>query len=64
MPWRTAAEFAGRTTIHGLAYIVDRDIPQPLKVLWMTTVLLCGGLAISISVNSYTEWKADQVIKI
>ena len=61
MLWRTVEKFAARTTIHGPSYIMDRAIVPPFKVLWLFTVILCAGLAMYFTVNSYTDWKADQV---
>ena len=55
-------DWAEHTTIHGPAYIVDKALPRLSNALWFFTFVICGGLAIHLTVTSYTDWKSDQVI--
>ena len=55
-------EFAGRSSIHGVSYILDRTISTPDRVLWL--LLLLGSIALSgyMITNTLIEWQEDPTI--
>ena len=52
---RTAKEFAGRTTVHGISYIADKQLPQATRLLWLAVCLLCAALAATLTLRWVTH---------
>ena len=60
---RTAKEYASHSTIHGIAYIFDREVGKVGRCLWLLVVLGFLALASFFTVNSWRQWREDQVSK-
>ena len=59
---RTANEYAGQATVHGVSYMSDRGLPHLDRVLWFLFCLGLGCLAIYWTKESFTGWQNDQTI--
>ena len=55
-------DFAGRSTVHGISYILDKTISLPDRLLWLIVCLGSALLATFLIYSSYTEWKENPVI--
>ena len=58
----TVFEFAGTTTIHGIAYIFDRAILALERLLWFIAVGAFAGLAIYWSYDAWKTWQESPVL--
>ena len=58
----TTYEFAGSTTIHGIAYIFDKAILVLERLLWFMVVGAFAGLAIYWSYDAWRTWKESPVL--
>jgi hypothetical protein len=59
---RTANEYAGQSTVHGVGYIFDRELSPLDRVLWFLFCLGLGCLAIHWTKESFTGWRNNQII--
>ena len=58
---RTTEDFASRTSIHGVAYVFDREHSLVDRVLWIlvvTSFLLLTGF---FTAKIWTQWRDEQV---
>ena len=58
---QTAEEYASRTTIHGIGYIVDGRLGPLDRLLWALLVLAFLALATVLTWNTWTKWQNNQV---
>ena len=58
---KTSAEFASRTTIHGIGYIFDRELSLFDRFFWICVVSTFLAAAAFLSYNTWTQWREDQV---
>ena len=58
----TVYEFAGSTTVHGIAYIFDTALLAFERAIWLVAVIAFAGLAIYWSSDTWKTWKDNQVI--
>ena len=58
---QTATEYAGRSSIHGIGYIFDRDLNIVDRFLWLFLVLAFSGVAAALTWNFWTQWRNEQV---
>ena len=59
---QTATEYAGRSSIHGIGYIFDRELGIFDRVLWLLMVFFFLGVAGALTGNLWTQWRDEQVI--
>ena len=59
---KTTSEFASHTTIHGIGYIFDHDLSLCERALWICIVVTFLASTAYLSVNTWTQWREDQVI--
>ena len=55
-------DFASRSTIHGVSYVVDQTVPIIDRFLWMAVCLSSATLAVILIHSSYSDWQDNQVI--
>ena len=58
---RTAKEYASRTSVHGIAYVFDKEHGFVNRFLWLMVVLAFLGLATYLTWNTWTQWREEQV---
>ena len=58
---QTTEDFASRTSIHGVAYVFDKSHGLVDRVLWLLFVLGFVALASYLTVNSWNQWREEQV---
>ena len=58
---RTTEDFASRTSIHGVAYVFDREHGLVDRVLWILAVTAFLLLAGYFTHQSWTQWRDEQV---
>ena len=58
---QTAEEYASHTSIHGVPYIFDRELSYLDRFLWLLVTLAFLGLSISLTWNTWTQWREEQV---
>ena len=58
---KTTEDFAERTSIHGIAYVFDRGLWIADRLLWAVVVFCFLGLAFYLTLNSWTQWRDEQV---
>ena len=58
---QTTEEYASRTTIHGIGYIVDGRLGPLDRLLWTLLVLAFLALATVLTWNTWTKWQNNQV---
>ena len=61
---RTVEDYAGRTSIHGVGYIFDKEAERGNldRVLWLLVTFVFLGLAVSLTWNTWTQWRDEQVV--
>ena len=60
---QTTEEYAGRSSIHGIGYIFDRELNIVDRLLWLFVVFAFLGIASAISWNFWSQWRNEQVWK-
>ena len=55
-------EFANRSTIHGISYVFDRQIPLGDRIFWFVVLGISCGLVGSLIVTTFNDWQEDLVI--
>ena len=55
-------DFASRSTIHGVSYVLDKTISLFDRLLWMIICVASTFLAIYLIHSSYTDWQANKVV--
>ena len=58
---QTTEEYAGRSSIHGIGYIFDRELNIVDRLLWLFVVFAFLGIASAISWNFWSQWRNEQV---
>ena len=58
---QTTEEYAGRSSIHGIAYIFDKELNVADRLLWLFFVLAFAGVAAALTWNFWSQWKNEQV---
>ena len=58
---QTTEEYAGRSSIHGIAYIFDKELNMADRLLWLFFVLAFAGVAAALTWNFWSQWKNEQV---
>ena len=61
---RTTEDFASRTSIHGVAYVFDREHGLADRVLWILVVTSFLLLASYFTARSWTQWRDEQVTQL
>ena len=59
---RTAQQYGGATTIHGIPYILDKDRHPLEKLLWIIFVSIGVSLIIYLSESIWSDYKKNPVI--
>ena len=59
---RTVEDYAGRTSIHGVGYVFDKEAGHLDRVLWLIVTFVFLGLAASLTWNTWTQWRDEQVV--
>ena len=60
----TIFQFASNTSIHGIAYVFDKNIQKCDRLLWLILVCFGAGIAIHMSHQAWTNWKSRLCIPI
>ena len=60
---KTTEEYASRSSIHGIGYAFDRDLKIVDRLLWLLVVLAFLGIAAALSLDLWSQWRNEQVIK-
>ena len=55
-------EYSSRSTIHGISYVFDKDIPIADRFLWLIVLGLSCSLVGSLILNSFDSWQQDMVV--
>ena len=58
---QTVEEYAGRSSIHGIGYVFDRDLNLVDRLLWLFVVLallMTAGIFVG---NFWSQWRDEQV---
>ena len=58
---RITEEYAGRSTIHGISYLFDKELSIVDQLLWLFVVVGFLGVASALTVNFWTQWRNEQV---
>ena len=58
---QTAREYASHTSIHGISYIFDRELTYFDRFLWLLLTAAFLGLSITLTWNTWTQWREEQV---
>ena len=58
----TAEEFSKHSTIGGFAYIFSNLVVKADRFFWLITYTLFGCLATFLTINTYQDWRENQVI--
>ena len=58
---QTTEEYAGRSSIHGIAYIFDKELNVADRLLWLFFVLAFAGGTAALTWNFWTQWRNEQV---
>ena len=59
---RTVEDYAGHTSIHGVGYVFDKEAGHLDRVLWLLVTFVFLGLAVSLTWNTWTQWRDEQVV--
>ena len=59
---QTTKDYAGRSSIHGISYIFDKDLSIVDRLLWLIIVLVFVGIAIAMTWNFWSQWRNEQVM--
>ena len=59
---QTAEDYAGRSSIHGIGYVFDRDLNFVDRLLWLFLVLAFAAVATALTWNLWIQWRNEQVI--
>jgi hypothetical protein len=58
----TAEEFSQQSSIGGFAYIFSNLVVKADRFFWLIICTLFGCLAIFLTINTYQDWRENQVI--
>ena len=58
---QTTEEYAGRSSIHGIGYVFDRDLNLVDRLLWLFVVLALLMTAAIFTLNFWSQWRDEQV---
>ena len=61
---QTVREYASHTSIHGISYIFDRELTYFDRFLWLLLTSAFLGLSITLTWNTWTQWREEQVFFI
>ena len=61
---QTVREYASHTSIHGISYIFDRELTYFDRFLWLLLTGAFLGLSITLTWNTWTQWREEQVFFI
>ena len=61
---QTVEEYAGRSSIHGIGYVFDRDLNLVDRLLWLFVVLALLVIAAIFSLNFWSQWRDEQVVSV
>ena len=56
-----AKEYASRTSIHGIAYVFDKELGFVDRFIWLLVVLVFLSVATILTWNTWTQWREEQV---
>ena len=59
---QTTKEYASRSSIHGIGYILDNEVSKVDRLLWFFLVLAFLGVAAALTWNFWSQWRNEQVI--
>ena len=60
---QTTEEYASRSSIHGIGYAFDRELGIFDRVLWLLVVFVFLAVAAALTLNLWTQWRNEQVMK-
>ena len=60
---QTTEEYASQSSIHGIGYAFDRELGIFDRVLWLLVVLIFLAVAAALTLNLWTQWRNEQVMK-
>ena len=60
---QTTEEYASRSSIHGIGYAFDRELSTFDRVLWLLVVLVFLAVAAALTLNLWTQWRNEQVMR-
>ena len=60
---QTTEEYASQSSIHGVAYVFDRDLNLFDRLLWLFVVIALLGGAAMFTWNFWSQWRDEQVGK-
>ena len=60
---QTTEEYASRSSIHGIGYAFDRELSTFDRVLWLLVVLVFLAVAAALTMNLWTQWRNEQVMR-
>ena len=61
--FQTIKDYAGRSSIHGIGYIFDKDLYLVDRLLWLLLVVVFGGVAATLTWDFWFQWRNEQVTK-
>ena len=59
---QTVKDYANRSTVHGLGYILDKDLGRADRALWNIICLCFASLAVLLTRQAYNHWQDNQVV--
>ena len=59
---RTVKDYSESTTIHGIGYIFESGVTALERLLWICVVCFGTGMAISLAIVAYINWKDNPVL--
>ena len=59
---RTAEEYAGHSSIHGIGHVFNRELSYCDRLLWLLVTISFLGLAIVLTCNTWIQWREEQVL--
>ena len=58
----TLSDYSDSSTVHGVSYILNKDIPCLDRLVWLCLVVAGLVYAVYMSIKSYNAWLADPVL--
>ena len=55
--FQTIKDYAGRSSIHGIGYIFDKDLHLVDRLLWLLLVVVFGGVAATLTWDFWFQWR-------
>ena len=55
-------EYGGRSSIHGISYILGRTETICDRLVWLAVFLIAGFVTVLLTIKSYNNWQDSQVV--